>query len=114
MSAVRAPCVLNGLVPTTLWRCSRRLAERNTAPSGIADVSKDTMPLNCRSFLLSPARIEFVFVRPPTLLDSLDSRTQPSSPPIEVNVTCTGTLTITVIASAPGAPLLSVTDAVIR
>src|SRR6187200_1885705 len=82
-SARQVPWVVNGLVPETVPRRSRSVAERIVAPSGIDEVSKETTALYCLSLLSSPTRRALVVVAaasidPPTLVVSPDSSTQPS------------------------------------
>src|SRR6185436_9316418 len=94
-SARQVPCVVKGLVPESVPRRRRRVAERIVAPSGIGEVSKETTALYCRSWLLSPTRSALVVVavasiEPPTLVVSPDSSTQPSWAAIEVRVTTVG------------------------
>src|SRR6185436_5743456 len=55
-SARQVPCVVKGLVPESVPRRRRRVAERIVALSGIDEVSKETTDLYWRSWLLSPAR----------------------------------------------------------
>src|SRR5262245_60121953 len=92
-SAQQVPWVVKGLVPETVPRRRRRVAERIVAPSGIDDVSKETTALYCLSLLSSPARRALVFealasIDPPALVVSPDSSTQPSWPATEVKVAC--------------------------
>ena len=50
-STRQSPWVVKGLVPVTLPRRMRRVAETMVAPSGSDEVSKETIALYCRSFL---------------------------------------------------------------
>src|SRR3712207_3683987 len=54
MSATQEPWVLKGLVPEIVPRTRRRVAAVMVAPSGIDEVSKETMFLYCSSTLVSP------------------------------------------------------------
>src|SRR5262245_65298052 len=53
-STQQVPWVVKGLVPETVPRSSRRVAETMVAPSGIDEVSKETTDLYCLSLLSSP------------------------------------------------------------
>src|SRR5262245_37103642 len=108
-SAQQVPWVVKGLVPETVPRRRRRVAERIVAPSGIAEVSKDTTVLYCLSLLSSPARRALVVVAvasidPPTFVFSFDSSTQPSCAATEVRVTVTGAATGVADASFESGP----------
>lgn len=45
MSASREPCVVNGLVPLSVPRCNRRVADRIVALAGRVEVSNDKIDL---------------------------------------------------------------------
>src|SRR5262249_511280 len=97
-SAQQVPWGVKGLVPETVPRRSRSVAERMVAPSGVAEVAQETAALYCLSLLSSPARRALVVVaaassEPPTLVVSPDSRTQPSWAATEVKVTTVGAAT---------------------
>src|SRR5262245_34755482 len=97
-SAQQVPCVVKGLVPETVPRRRRRVAERIVAPSGIDEVSKETTVLYCLSLLSSPTRRALVVVavasiEPPTFEVSVDSNTQPSCAAAEVKVATMGAAT---------------------
>src|SRR5437764_1284242 len=61
-SAQQVPCVVKGLVPESVPRRRRRVTERMVAPSGIAEVSKETTDLYCLVLLSSPTRNALVVV----------------------------------------------------
>src|SRR5947199_5354289 len=90
-STQQVPCVVKGLVPESAPRRRRRVTERMVAPSGIAEVSKETTDLYCLFLLSSPTRNALVVVaaasiEPPALEVSVDSSTQPSWAAAEVKV----------------------------
>src|SRR5436305_5710001 len=94
-STQQVPCVVKGLVPESVPRRSRRVTERIVAPSGIAEVSKETTVLYWRFLLSSPTRKALVVVaaasiEPPTFPVSLDSSTQPSCAATERKVVVVG------------------------
>src|SRR5436305_13568586 len=108
-SAQQAPWVVKGLVPETVPRRSRRVAERMVAPSGMAEVSKETTDLYCRFLLSSPTRRALVVValasiEPPALEVSLDSSTQPSWAATEMKVVVVGAA-LTTCGAALALPL---------
>src|SRR5579872_1974386 len=55
-STQQVPWVVKGLVPEIVPRRRRRVAERTVAPSGIPEVSKETMVLYWRLLASSPTR----------------------------------------------------------
>src|SRR5690349_14570290 len=92
MSATQEPCVVNGLVPEMEPRTRRRVADRMVAPSGMDEVSNETMLLYCSSASVSPTRRAIVVLSvelppPPTLPVSPDSQMRPSCAATELNVT---------------------------
>src|SRR6476469_3688526 len=99
MSAQQVPWVVKGLVPESVPRRSRKVTERMVAPSGIAEVSKETTALYCLFLLSSPTRRALVVaavasIEPPTFEVSVDSSTQPSWAATERKVV--------VVGAAPG------------
>src|SRR5262245_26116793 len=117
-STQQVPCVVKGLVPETVPRRRCKVAERIVAPSGIAEVSKETTVLYCLSLLSSPARRALVLValsssEPPALEVSVDSSTQPSWAAAEVKVTvvtagfttCGAPLSSPLLSAQPAAPV---------
>src|SRR5436305_10588176 len=108
-STQQVPCVVKGLVPESVPRRRRRVTERMVAPSGIAEVSKETTDLYCLFLLSSPTRRALVVVsaalsEPPAFEVSVDSSTQPSWEATEVKVVVTGP--VTTCGAALSLPLL--------
>src|SRR5436305_3154706 len=105
-STQQVPWVVKGLVPETAPRCSRRVAERMVAPSGIAEVSKETTALYWRLAPSSPtskapAALAVALSEPPALEVSPDSSTQPSWAAMEVKVLTVGAARTICGASLP-------------
>src|SRR5574341_990527 len=110
-STQQAPKVKKGLAPTTVPRRNRSVTERIVAPSGIAEVSNETIVLYCFLLLLSPTRKALVVlavasIEPPTFEFWLDSSTQPSCAATDVKVTCVGGAGLTTCGAALSSPLL--------